>query len=126
MIKHALWHTGLATALALSLTTAASAQATDPHHGHGSPAAATPAPDSAPGTNALPWSEAEVRRVDARGGKVTLRHGEIKNLDMPPMTMVFQVREPALLEQVKAGDKVRFTADQVNGAYTVLSLERVQ
>jgi Cu/Ag efflux protein CusF len=71
----------------------------------------------------LPPAEAEVRKVDTAAGKITLRHGEIKNLDMPPMTMVFQVREPALLARVKAGDKVRFTADKLNGAYTVLSLE---
>ncbi len=123
MMKHTLW---LATALGLSLTAAASAQTTDAHHGHGTPVTAAPASDSTATTNILPATEAEVRRVDLRSGKITLRHGEIKNLDMPPMTMVFQVREPALLEQVKAGDRVRFTADQINGAYTVLSLERMQ
>lgn len=72
---------------------------------------------------ALPMAEAEVRRVDTAAGKISLKHGEIKNLDMPPMTMVFQVSDPALLGKVKAGDKVRFTALQVNGAYTVMSLE---
>jgi hypothetical protein len=72
---------------------------------------------------ALPLSEAEVRKVDTAVGKITLRHGEIPNLEMPPMTMVFQVRDPALLAKVKAGDKVRFTADKVNGAYTVMSIE---
>lgn len=71
-------------------------------------------------------AEAEVRRVDTAGKKISLRHGEIKNLDMPPMTMVFQVSDPAMLDKVKAGDKVRFTADQVNGAYTVMSIEPVQ
>ena len=68
-------------------------------------------------------TEAEVRRVDKDAGKITLKHGEIKNLDMPGMTMVFQVQDRALLEQVKAGDKVSFTADKINGAYTVLSLQ---
>lgn len=72
---------------------------------------------------ALPVSEAEVRKVDKDAGKITLKHGEIKNLDMPPMNMVFQVKDKALLDKVKAGDKVSFTADKVNGAYTVLSLE---
>ena len=72
---------------------------------------------------ALPWATAEVRRIDKATGKVALKHGEIKNLDMPPMSMVFQVSDPALLGKVKAGDKVRFTADKVNGTYTVLSLE---
>ncbi|MDP2075980.1 MAG: copper-binding protein [Hydrogenophaga sp.] len=68
-------------------------------------------------------AEAEVRRVDTAAGKISLKHGEIKNLDMPPMTMVFQVSDPALLGKVKEGDKVRFTATQVNGAYTVMSIE---
>ena len=71
----------------------------------------------------LPKADAEVRRVDTAGNKISLKHGEIKNLDMPPMSMVFQVSDPALLTKVKAGDKVRFTADKVNGAYTVLSIE---
>jgi len=71
----------------------------------------------------LPPAEAEVRRVDTAANKISLKHGEIKNLDMPPMSMVFQVSDPALLGKVKAGDKVRFTADKVNGAYTVLSIE---
>ena len=71
----------------------------------------------------LPTADAEVRRVDTRANTVTLRHGEIKNLEMPPMTMVFQVKDPALLQQVQAGDKVRFTADKLGGNYTVLSLE---
>ncbi|MGV3726084.1 MAG: copper-binding protein [Hydrogenophaga sp.] len=70
----------------------------------------------------LPFAEAEVRKVDAANGKVTLKHGDIKNLDMPPMTMVFQARDPAQLARVKAGDKVRFTADKVNGAYTVMNI----
>ncbi|WP_156406333.1 copper-binding protein [Hydrogenophaga sp. Root209] len=71
----------------------------------------------------LSMVEAEVRRVDTAAGKISLKHGEIKNLDMPPMTMVFQVNDPALLGKVKAGDKVRFTAMQINGAYTVMSIE---
>ena len=72
---------------------------------------------------ALPTVEGEVRKVDKATGKISLRHGEIKNLDMPPMSMVFQVKDRALLDKVKAGDKVRFTADQINGDYTVMSIE---
>jgi Cu/Ag efflux protein CusF len=72
---------------------------------------------------ALPTVQGEVRKVDKATGKISIRHGEIKNLDMPPMSMVFQVKDPALLDKVKAGDKVRFTADQVNGDYTVMSIE---
>jgi Cu/Ag efflux protein CusF len=52
--------------------------------------------------------------------KITLKHGEIPTLEMPPMTMVFQVKDPALLPPLKAGDLVRFRADKINGAYTVL------
>ena len=72
---------------------------------------------------ALPLAEGEVRRVDKASGKISLKHGEIKNLDMPPMSMVFQVSDKALLDKVKAGDKVNFTASQVNGDYTVMSIE---
>jgi len=74
-------------------------------------------------TTALPPTEAEVRKVDTSAGKITLKHGEIQNLEMPPMTMVFQARDPALLANVKAGDKVRVTIDKVNGVYTVMSLQ---
>ncbi|MDO8903506.1 copper-binding protein [Hydrogenophaga sp.] len=106
----------LATALLLSTFALPGMSQTGGHAGHH---AAPPAASA----DALPMAEAEVRRVDTAGGKISLRHGEIKNLDMPPMTMVFQVSDPALLEKVKAGDKVRFTATQVNGAYTVMSIE---
>nr|WP_297647785.1 copper-binding protein [Hydrogenophaga sp.] len=77
-------------------------------------------------TGAGALSEAEVRKVDRAAGKITLKHGEIPNLDMPPMTMVFQVADPALLATVKAGDKVRFSADKVKGAYTVMRIEPVR
>lgn len=73
-----------------------------------------------------PATDAEVRKVDKDAGKITLKHGEIKNLDMPPMSMVFQVKDKALLDKVKAGDKVSFTADKINGQYTVLSIEAVK
>lgn len=69
----------------------------------------------------------EVRRIDKERGKITLRHGEIKALDMPPMTMVFEVRDPKLLDAVKAGDKVRFRViKEPNGAYVVTDIERAQ
>lgn len=96
------------------------------HHDGSAPAAtaasgpATPAPPA----SGLPWVNAEVRRIDAAAGKISLKHGDIPNLDMPPMTMVFQVRDPASLAGLKVGDPVRFTADQLQGAYTVLSIEK--
>ena len=70
-----------------------------------------------------PLTEAEVRKVDKGAGKITLRHGEIRHLDMPPMTMVFQAADPALLDKVKAGDKVRFAVRHEGGAYVVTNLE---
>ena len=68
-------------------------------------------------------TEAEVRKVDMDNKKITLKHGEIKNLDMPGMTMVFQVKDPAMLDKVKAGDKVRFKAEKSNGALVVTDLQ---
>ena len=71
----------------------------------------------------MPMVDGEVRKVDMGSKKITLKHGEIKNLDMPPMTMVFQVKDPAMLQAVKVGDKVRFTVENANGAMTLLTLE---
>lgn len=68
-------------------------------------------------------TEGEVRKVDKDAKKITIRHGAIVNLDMPPMTMVFQVEDPAMLDKVQAGDKIRFRADKVGGSYVVKSLE---
>lgn len=75
------------------------------------------------GATAPSMTDAEVRKVDKDAGKITLKHGAIKNLDMPPMTMVFQVKDRALLDKVKAGDKVQFMAEQNAGAYVVTSIE---
>lgn len=68
-------------------------------------------------------TDGEVRKVDKDARKITIRHGEIKNLEMPPMTMVFQVSDPAMLDQVKAGDKVRFVAEKPGGTFTVTQIE---
>ena len=72
---------------------------------------------------ATDMSSGEIRKVDKAASKITIKHGEIKNLDMPPMTMVFQVRDPALLEKAKSGDKVRFSADLKDGAYILTAVE---
>lgn len=74
-------------------------------------------------TAVLPWATAEVRRIDPSANKVALKHAEIKNLDMPPMSMVFQVKNPAQLQGLKVGQKVRFQAVQENGAYWVVQIE---
>lgn len=68
-------------------------------------------------------TEAEVRKVDAASGRITLAHGEIRNLEMPPMTMTFRARDPAMLEGFKSGDKVRFAAEQIDGKFFVTALE---
>lgn len=68
-------------------------------------------------------SDAEVRKVDKENQKITLKHGEIKNLDMPAMTMVFALKHPAMLENVKAGDKVQFRAADENGKLTVTEMQ---
>ena len=104
-----------AAALALlgTITPAIAAE----HQDHGKHQAAKSAADSASLT------EGEVRKVDKEAKKLTIRHGPITNLDMPPMTMVFQVEDPALLDSVKAGDKIRFQADKTGGAYTATKIE---
>ena len=69
-------------------------------------------------------SEAEVRKVDMDAKKVTLKHGPIKNLDMPGMTMVFQVKDATLLDKLKTGDKIKFSAEQQQGAFVVTGIEK--
>ncbi|WP_240475673.1 copper-binding protein [Herbaspirillum rhizosphaerae] len=76
-------------------------------------------------SNAAPKVSGEIRKVDTDAGKITIRHGEIPNLDMPGMTMVFRVASPDMLGKVKAGDQVLFTAEKNNGALTVTSIELV-
>lgn len=68
-------------------------------------------------------TEGEVRKIDKANKKLTLKHGDIKNLEMPGMTMVFQVSEPAMLDLVQVGSKIRFTAKKVDGAIVVTALE---
>ncbi|EJE51734.1 hypothetical protein PMI14_03596 [Acidovorax sp. CF316] len=104
-------------ALAAGLCTVPALAGDDHDHGedhgsHAAPAAAT-----------SDLSEGEVVRWDAASAKVTLRHGPIRNLDMPAMTMVFRVTDPAQAAQVRPGAKVRFRAEQQAGAYVVTRIE---
>ena len=69
---------------------------------------------------------AEVVKVDKSAGKVTLKHGPIKRLDMDAMTMVFRVADPAMLDRMKTGDKIEFEADRVNGAITIIRLGKAR
>ncbi len=103
-----------AATVVLTILNAAVVSADEKHHPSAAKAAAQ-APDVLTG--------AEVRRVDKAGKKITLKHEEIKSLDMPPMTMVFQVKDPAMLDRVKAGDKVKFSAENIGGAYTLTQIE---
>jgi Cu(I)/Ag(I) efflux system protein CusF len=85
---------------------------------------AAPANPTAPAAaQAQALSDAEVRRVDAAGGRVTLRHGPIPSLDMPGMTMQFQVKDAALLQGLKEGSRIRFAAEKINGQYTVTVIQ---
>ncbi|GGH15146.1 hypothetical protein GCM10007036_14950 [Alsobacter metallidurans] len=71
-----------------------------------------------------PTVAGKVEKVDAAAGKITIDHQAIPNLGMDPMTMVFKAQDPAMLKTVKAGDKVQFTADRVNGQITVTSIKK--
>lgn len=102
----------LFVATSLALLALSGALADDAHH---QPAAAAAA-------SASDLADGEVRKVDLEAGKVTLRHGEIKTLDMPPMTMVFVVKDRAVLDKLKPGDKVRFRAVLDTGQYTVTEI----
>jgi Cu/Ag efflux protein CusF len=68
-------------------------------------------------------SHGEVKKVDKEAGKITIKHGPLANLEMPAMTMVFRVKDPAMLDEVKEGDKVKFVASRENGALTIIQLE---
>lgn len=104
--------------IALSVTLGLSAMpfvfASDAHHGHSAPQVAQAAGG---------MTDGEVKKVDKSAGKVTIKHGPLAKLDMPAMTMVFRVADPKMLDQIKPGDKIKFEADKVNGALTVVKLE---
>ncbi len=111
MMQHSL------AALAAVLLATPLAYANEAHH----PADSAAAQGGATHSGAI--SDGEVRRVDKDAKKITLRHGPLQNLDMPAMTMVFQVKDPAMLDQVKVGDKVKFRAEKLDAAYTITVLQ---
>lgn len=90
------------------------AQAAGEHAGHGMTNHAA---------DQMPMVEATVKKVDKSAGKVTLAHGPLVNLNMPAMTMAFKVREAGWIAQMKAGQKIRFVADNVDGAMTIVQFE---
>lgn len=67
--------------------------------------------------------DGEVRKVDKDTKKITLKHAEIPNLEMPGMTMLFQVKDPAMLDSVKAGDKVKFKAEKAGGQFVITEIQ---
>ena len=101
-------------ASAVAFSAAVEAQATTSHVSYQAQAAS--------GSATAPEVDGQVRRIDKEQGKVTLKHGPIPNLGMTGMTMVFRVADPKHLEGLKEGDKVRFTADRLNGVFTVTSI----
>ena len=80
----------------------------------------------AAGTALAQLTDGEVRRVDREGKKITLKHGPIQNVDMPAMTMAFAVKDPAMLDRVKAGDQVRFRIEKIGETYTLVAIERAR
>ena len=90
------------------------------------PAAAAPSGSPvAKSADPKDMSQAEVRKIDKDAKKVTLNHGPIKNLDMPAMTMVFQVKDASLFDKLVVGEKILFTAEQQQGAFVVTGAEKV-
>lgn len=75
-------------------------------------------------TKSLPMINGQVKKVDESAGKMTIKHDAITNLDMGAMTMVFKANDPAMLKTVKPGEKIKFSADKVNGQITVMRLEK--
>ena len=121
MMKHLLTGPLAASLLVLgtgsALAQAPAAAAADSHSSHHPAAAASTAPQAE-------LSEGEITRWDPRTLRLTLKHGEIKNLEMPPMTMVFRVADASVVGDLKPGDKVRFRAEQISGAYHVQRIEK--
>lgn len=111
---NAIKHLTLAAVAATALAATAAAQAMEPGQAHGAGASAA----------AADMTEGEIKKVDKDNKKLTIKHGDLKNLDMPGMTMVFQVRDPAFVEQVKAGDKIRFKAEKGASGFVVTELQQ--
>lgn len=110
----------LSAAAAAIVQLSPAAVAADPaghaaHAAHAAPAkaAATPAP----------LSEGTVKSIDKAAGRVVLAHGPLANLGMPGMTMPFAVKDPAWLDKLKPGEKIRFRAEETAGGYAVVQIE---
>lgn len=84
------------------------------------------AADKPAATGSAEFTDGEVRKVDKDAGKLTLKHADIKNLDMPGMTMVFQAKDKAMLDKLQPGDKVKFKAVNDAGTFTVTEIQPVK
>jgi Cu(I)/Ag(I) efflux system protein CusF len=84
----------------------------------------SPAAQHGKSAHSTAMTRGEVRKVDKDAGRITINHEPLENLNMPAMTMVFRVKEPAMLDQVKAGDKVKFQAEKIGGAFTLTKIEQ--
>lgn len=67
-------------------------------------------------------ADGEVRKIDKEQGKITVKHGEIKSLEMPPMTMVFRVKDKAMLDKLHDGEKIKFSAEKIDGNFTITKI----
>ena len=103
----------LLAGISLALLTPMAALADDAHH----------KPETATAGAAADMTDAEVRKIDIEAGKLTLKHADIKSLDMPAMTMVFVVKDKAMLGTLKTGDKVKFKAINDAGKFTVTEIQ---
>ena len=110
--------TMLLAALALTLSAPMAARADEKHHPGAAPGATATATVAA-----TDLTDAEVRKIDLEAGKITLKHADIKSLDMPAMTMVFGVKEKAMLDKLKTGDKIKFKAINDGGKFTVTEIQ---
>ncbi len=114
-------------ALVLSAAIASQAWAASHQGGHGSHGDhGKPATTASTQATAGEMTDGEVRKVDKEAGKLTLKHADIKSLDMPAMTMVFVVKDKAMLDKLKAGDKIKFKAINDAGKFTVTEMQMAQ
>ncbi|HUD34137.1 MAG TPA: copper-binding protein [Variovorax sp.] len=107
----------LATLLGAAALATATAQTHATHDRDPGTGGATASPD------ADDLADGEVRKIDRETGRLTLRHGPLRNLDMPGMTMVFDVVDAAVLDRLRPGEKVRFQAGKVDGRFVVVRIE---
>ena len=111
------------TALLVTVMTGPAGAQGNMNHGSGQMDHSKIGDMKAGGLSSVDSVDGEVRRVDKATGKITLRHGELKQLDMPPMTMVFEVSDKAMLDSVKAGDKVKFKVINKDGKMIVTEMK---